>query len=101
MTVASTATPEAMGSAFVSSVILSNGVLHGLTLGQETIGRDQTGQGLFFAIPTGLPPMRVSLIYDMEDIAFDKTNTEFPTRNIWIIMWIVVDVGLQTNQNWL
>ena len=101
MAVASPAPSEAMGPAFVSTVILSNGVFHGLTLGQETIGRDQTGQGLFFAIPSGLPPMRVSLIYDMEDIAFVKTNTEFPTRNIGIIIWVVIYVGLQTNQKWL
>ena len=83
-------------STSMAAFILSNRVFHGLALCQKSIGRYQTGQLLIrFPFTFRLPPVGIFLIYDMENIAFDETDSQIPAWNIHVIFWIVIYMGLE------
>ena len=82
-------------STSMAGVILSNRVFHGLALCQKSIGRYQTGQLLIrFPFTFRLPPVGIFLIYDMENISFDETDSKIPAWYIHVVFWIVIDMGL-------
>ena len=53
---------------------------------------------VFFAVSAGLPPMRISLVNDMENVVLLETNAKFATGNVWIVFGIVVDMCLKQSK---
>lgn len=67
---------------------------HTLPLVLESLRWHQTGQSLiFFALPVSLPPIRILLANDMQNVAFLETDAELPARYVHVVLRVVIEVS--------
>ena len=48
---------------------------------------------LFVAVLDGLPPIRVVLINNVQDLSVVKFETSFGARCLLVLLWVVAEVG--------